>query len=126
MDTGLANWCAFVSHAHGSPITILTSPTGRKQILDSKSHKRLQELNLALDKLATELDDERTILGDTLQDYSGGMVLERALYEVCTELAALEAQDVVLRQRIEQETEKLCQLEGKVRQISGCYLIPLG
>lgn len=97
----------------------------RKQILDSKSHKRLQELNLALDKRATELDDERIILGTALQDFSQGMALEQALYEVCAELTALEVHDVALRQRITQETEKLCQLEEKVRQISGCRLKPL-
>lgn len=97
----------------------------RKQILDSKSHKRLQELNLALDKRATELDDERIILGTALQDYSQGMALEQALYGVCAELTALEVHDVALRQRITQETEKLCQLEEKVRKISGCRLTPL-
>ena len=98
----------------------------RKEILDSKSHKRLQELNLALDKRATELDDERVILSAALQAYSKGMVLEQALYEVCTELAALEVHDVALRQRIAQETEKLCQLEEKVRQMSGYYPKQLG
>ncbi|KAF9790745.1 hypothetical protein BJ322DRAFT_1104393 [Thelephora terrestris] len=86
-----------------------------KQILDSKSHKRLQELNLALDKCAVELDDERTILGNALQDYSAGMALEQALHEACAELATLETQDVALRQQVTREIEKLCQLEEKHR-----------
>jgi hypothetical protein len=82
--------------------------------LDSKSYKRLQELNHALDRQATELDNERVILANALQDYSGGMALEQALHEVCTELGMLEAQDAALRQQAVQETEKLCQLEEKV------------
>ena len=90
---------------------------GRKKILDSKSYKQLQELNLALDKQAAELDSERVTLAKTLQDYSGGKILEQALLEVHMELAALEAQDFALRQQIIRETEKLCQLEEKVGNI---------
>lgn len=93
---------------------------GRKQILDSKSYKRLQELNLVLDKQALALDNERATLAKALQDYSAGMILERALHELCTELTELEAQDVTLRQQIIQETQKLNQLEQKVGQTSHC------
>jgi hypothetical protein len=89
---------------------------GRKEILDSKSHKRLQELNLVLDQRAAALDDERATLANVLQDYSAGMVLERALHELCAELAVLEAQDVALRQQVTQETQKLSRLEQKVRE----------
>ena len=83
--------------------------------MGSKSFKCLQELNLALDRRATELDNERAVLAEALQDYSKGMVLEQALHEVCIELAELEAQDVVLRQQVTQEIKELWQLEEKVR-----------
>ena len=98
----------------------------RKQDLDSDSHKLHQELNLALDKRATELDGERDILAKALQDYSEGMILEQALHQVCTELGALEDQDVALCQEIIQETDKLSQLEEKVRQTLRYCLEPLG
>ena len=91
---------------------------GRKQILDSKSYKRLQELNLALNKQAILLDDERTILAATLQDYLAGATLEQVLRELCTELTELEAQDVALHQQITYEFQKLDQLEQKVRGYS--------
>ena len=90
--------------------------------MDSKSYKRLQELNLALDKRAMVLDNERTILAEALQGLSAGMALERALHELCAELATLEAQDVALSQQIIQETKKLNRLEQKVGQISGFRL----
>jgi len=63
------------------------------------------------------LDDERAILATALQDYSAGMTLEQTLCELCTELAALEAQDVTLRQQIAQEIQKVNLLEQKVWQI---------
>ena len=84
--------------------------------MNSKSLKLLQELNLNLDKQATELDDKRAILAKSLQDYSGGMLLEQALHEVCAELEALETQDIALRQQVTQEMEKLSELEEKVRK----------
>lgn len=89
----------------------------RKDILNSKSCHRLQVLNFELNKRAIDLDDERAILADALQDYTGGMILEQALHEVCTDLAALEAQDVALHQQIVQETEKLGQLEKKLETV---------
>ena len=98
---------------------VINHSLGRKQILDSKSYKRLQELNVVLDKTATTLDNERTTLAKALKEYSAGMILERTLHELCTELTELEAQDVTLHQQIVQETQKLNQLEQKVGQISG-------
>ena len=117
IDTGLPNWCAIIGSSwilgsHCSP--------GRKQILDSKSYKCLQELNLILDKRATLLDDKRATLAKVLQDHSVGMILEQTLYELCADLTVLEAQDVVLRQQITQETQKLNQLEQKVGRIPSC------
>lgn len=88
----------------------------RKEILDSRSHKRLRALNIILDTQAAVLDDERVALAKVLQDCSAGMVLEQALHELCTELTVLEAQDVALRQQVAQETRKLSQLEQKVGQ----------
>ena len=85
--------------------------------MDSKSYKRLQELNLVLDKQAVALDDERAILATTLQDYLAGMTLDQTLHELCTELKALEAQDAALRQQIAQEIQKVNLLEQKVWQI---------
>lgn len=93
----------------------------RKQILDSKSHKRLQELNLVLDKQATMLDDERATLATTLQDYLAGMALEQALHELRAELTVLEAQDINLRQQITQEIRNLSLAEQKVGQIPGSF-----
>ena len=90
--------------------------------MDSKSHKLLQELNIALDKRALELNEEREILAKALQDYSAGMVLEKALNEVCIELTALEDQDAALYRQIIQETGKLCQLEEMVRHMLCHYL----
>ena len=98
---------------------VINHSLGRKQILDSKSYKHLQELNLVLNKTATTLDDERTTLAKALKEYSVGMILERTLRELCTELTELEAQYVTLHQQIVQETQKLNQLEQKVGQISG-------
>jgi hypothetical protein len=103
-----------------SPLYSLFSPI-RKQILDSKSHKRLQELNLALDKQATVLDDERTILATILRDYLAGMALEQALHELCAELTVLEAQDVMLRQQITQEMKNLSLVEQKVGKIQSRF-----
>ena len=84
--------------------------------MDSKSHKLLQQLNLNLDKAAAESDDERAILAKSLHDYSGGMLLELALHEVCAELEALESQDIAMHQQVTQEMEKLGKLEEKVRK----------
>lgn len=42
------------------------------------------------------------------------MVIEQALHGLYTELAALETQDLALRQLMMQETEKLYQLKKKV------------
>jgi hypothetical protein len=88
--------------------------------MDSKSHKRLQELNVALDEQATALDDERAVLATTLREYMAGMALEQALHELCTELTMLEAQDVTLHQQITQEIQNLSLVEQKVERILGC------
>jgi len=83
--------------------------------LDSKSHKCLQELNLALNKQAMLLDNKQTILVAILQDYLAGATLEQVLRGFCTELTELEVQDVTLHQQIAHETQKLDQLEQKVQ-----------
>lgn len=118
IDTGISNWCASPTFANAP--NWFTSGTrcfsDRKQLLDSKSRKRLQELNLALDKRVAELDDERATLAKTLQNYSKGIDLENTLHAIRMELAALEAQDTIFRQQLARETEKLDQLERKVDQ----------
>lgn len=88
--------------------------SGRKEILDSKSYKRLQELNLILDERAAALDEERDILAKALRDYSAGMILEQALRELGAELTALDVQNGALHQQIIQETQRLSELEQKV------------
>lgn len=100
------NWTSKLVHSHflnkGSLIYHCDLPhlLRRKKILDPKSYKQLQELNLTLDKKAAELDSEQATLVKTLQDYSRGKNFEQVLLKIHMELAALEAQDFKLRQQI--------------------------
>lgn len=88
----------------------------RRNILSSKARKQLREVNTSLEKLGTELDDEREKLAQVLGEFGSEMAFENALFDLGDNLAKWEDASTDLYPQILACSKKLERLEEEVRR----------
>lgn len=90
-----------------------------EELLQSKSRKRLRNLNKALDQKSADVDQGRAALSEILKDYLAGMALEQTIRKIHAEVTQLQASDVALRRDIIEGVRELERVEEELQAISG-------